>query len=253
MKRSLSINKCCAICNNINARKYIRGYCIICYNFLLKNKIILPIDKQVPKTLSLRQDQIITGLLLGDGHLEKRVITHNAILRVERSIKDKLYLMDNFNEFKSFCASEPYIRRKDNLEFISFRTRSVELFNNFHYLWYKNKIKVIPNNLALTPLICAIWFCDDGFIYKNRKKIAIRFSTQSFSEIEVKKLCKQLNTILDVNFRVSKIKAIGTNKIRPTQSHYFVIDGAHVEALKFIDYIGGDIPISMNRKLKILS
>lgn len=238
----------CKKCKDTSSKKYVRGYCINCYNNLLKNGRISSIKKNFPKNLTYRQIQIINGLLLGDGHIERRKLTHNALLKVERSIKDELYLFDNFKEFENICPSKPKYRKREGiLTFINFYTRSIDLLNYFHDEWYVNKIKVLPKNIEcqLTPLTCAIWFCDDGFIYNNRNTLGIRLCTHSFSKSENERLCKSLNKILKASFIVSKIKV--------KQKYYFTISGANEAAIKFMNYIKNDLPLSMNRKIVKLS
>ncbi|HEX5187501.1 MAG TPA: hypothetical protein VFV86_11485 [Nitrososphaeraceae archaeon] len=234
----------CIECQTTSAKKYVRGYCIICYNRFLKNGKLFAIEKNLPTKLTNRQVQIINGLLLGDGHIERRKMTQNSILKVERSIEDELYLIDNFNELNNICPSKPKYRKKNgNVKFINFYTRSIDLLNWFHDQWYYDKVKVIPKYILehLTPLTCAIWFCDDGFLYHNRATLGIKLCTHSFSKLENEALCETLNSILKTKFIVAKIKK--DNK------HYFVISGANEAAVKFMDYIKSELPISMNRKI----
>jgi len=213
---------------------------------LRKNKILFSIKKNIPNKLTHKQIQIINGLLLGDGHIERRKLTQNSILKVERSIKDESYLLDNFKELENICPSKPKYRKKNNIvKFVNFYTRSLNLLNSFHDEWYLDKIKILPQNIYahLTPLTCAIWFCDDGFVYRNRNTLGIKLCTHSFSESENECLCKSLNQILKSNFIVSKIKH--KNK------YYFILCGANETTIKFINYIKNNIPISMNRKLSV--
>lgn len=238
--------KPCKKCKSIIYKKYIRCYCIICYNKLLKNGIIYPLNKDTPKILTDRQVQIINGLLLGDGHIERRKLTCNSILKVERSIKDEQYLIDNFKEFEQICPSKPKYRKRNGVfAFINFYTRSLNLLNSFHNEWYVNKIKILPQDIEyqLTPLTCAIWFCDDGFIYNNRNTLGIKLCTHSFSKLENERLCESLNKILKSFFIVSKVKNKDKNK------YYYTISGANETAIKFMNYIKNEIPLSMNRKI----
>jgi len=188
--------------------------------------------------------QILNGLLLGDGHIERRKLTHNSILRVERSIDDELYLIDNFKEFENICPSEPKYRKKDGvIKFINFYTHSIGLLNWFHDQWYKDKVKILPKYITgtLTPLTCAIWFCDDGFIYHNRGSLGIKLCTHSFSKLENEILCGTLNAMLKTKFIVSRI--------RKDNKYYFVLSGANETVIKFMSYIKNELPISMNRKI----
>lgn len=230
----------CINCNSIESKKYVRGYCIVCYNQLLKNGSILKIEKNIPKNLSSRQIEILNGLMLGDGHLERRKNTHNSILRVERSIKDELYLIDNFYEFEKLCSSKPTYRNLNGeRKFVKFNTRSISILNEWHNSWYKNKIKIIPRNLALTKLTCAIWLCDDGFVFQNRNTLAMRLCTHSFSEKENHFLCDELNRMYKTKFIVSKI-----------DEKYFCLNGANESTILFIEAVKQYIPNSMQRKLK---
>jgi LAGLIDADG DNA endonuclease family len=234
----------CTECQTTLAKKYVRGYCIICYNRLLKNKKLSAIEKHLPDKLTNRQMQIINGLLLGDGHIERRKLTQNSKLKVERSIKDELYLFDNFKEFENICPSKPRCRKKNGVvKFINFYTRSVDLLNWFHDQWYSDRTKVLPKYIVgqLTPLTCAIWFCDDGFLYHNRATLGIKICTHSFSKPENEILCKTLNTMLKTKFIVAKIKK--------DSKHYFVLSGANDTAIKFMNFIKNDLPVSMNRKI----
>jgi len=232
----------CADCKTTSAKKYVRGYCIICYNRLLKNGALSKIDKNIPKIITNHQLQIINGLMLGDGHLERRSPTHNTILRVERSIKDEDYLRDNYKSFEDFCASSPRFRKKNGvLRFINFATRSVPVFNHLHDKWYNKKTKIVPSDINLTPLTCAIWFCDDGFFHRARGYLLMKLCTHSFTFDEVERLANILSNKLCCHF-----SPIAMHK---DESTYYTINGAGPAARNFYDYIQECFPLSMSRKI----
>jgi hypothetical protein len=42
------------------------------------------------------------------------------------------------------------------------QTHRTELFEEQYQRWYPNGKKIVPQDVALTPLSLAIWFADDG-------------------------------------------------------------------------------------------
>src|SRR5271165_6615189 len=92
------------------------------------------------------QHEILTGLLLGDGHLHKtqKIVEHNASLVVERSSGDKEFLIENYDVFKDLCLSPP--RSYDRVQILNgiertyhytkFATRSLPIFSKYYDIWY---------------------------------------------------------------------------------------------------------------------
>lgn len=144
-------------------------------------------------SLSKRQKEILVGTVLGDGHLEKVYTPQLARLKIEHSFKQKDYVDWLYREFKNWVRTKPKYKLKKVWGKIhknyGFCTYSHRLLGNFQKDFYRNKIKVVPNNLQkeITPLSLAIWFMDDGSI-KSSKHKGIFLNTQSFSKKDVKKL-----------------------------------------------------------------
>ncbi|PIU14821.1 hypothetical protein COT20_02455 [bacterium (Candidatus Gribaldobacteria) CG08_land_8_20_14_0_20_39_15] len=147
--------------------------------------------------LNPRQKEILVGVLLGDGHLERLYTPTLARLKIEHSLKQKDYVHWLYQEFKNWVRSEPKIKQVKIFGKIYFNygfcTHGHRLLGNFHTKFYKNKIKIVPCDISdlLTPLNLAVWFMDDGSIKSNRHK-GIFLNTQSFSTEDVERLQKAL-------------------------------------------------------------
>ena len=64
---------------------------------------------------------------------------------------------------------------------IYFRTLTLPCLNEYHDIFYKNKVKIIPKNLdeLLTPIGLAYWIMDDGSITTHKQTV---LHTRSFSK-----------------------------------------------------------------------
>ena len=159
-------------------------------------------------TLSLteRQKEILIGMILGDGHLEKLYTPELSRLKVEHSYKQKDYVDWLYSEFQNWVRTEPKEKIKKVWDKIhknyGFVTYGHRLLGNFQKEFYLNRKKIIPNNLSqsITPLSLAVWYMDDGSIKSNKHK-GVFLNTQSFTEKDIKKL----QNILQEKFRISSI------------------------------------------------
>ena len=159
-------------------------------------------------TLSLtqRQKEILIGMILGDGHLEKLYTPELSRLKVEHSYKQKDYVDWLYNEFKNWVRTGPKSKIKKVWGKIhknyGFCTYGHRLLGNFQREFYQDRIKVIPNNLIenITPLVLAVWYMDDGSIKSNKHK-GVFLNTQSFSKEGV----KELQNILDKKFGIPSL------------------------------------------------
>lgn len=148
-------------------------------------------------SLSKKQKEILIGLILGDGHLERLYTPSLGRLKVEHSYKQKDYVDWIYKEFQDWVRSKPRPRKvsafgKLYLNY-GFCTYGHVLLGEFKERFYKGKKKVIPNNLEkdITPLGLAVWYMDDGSIKSKRHK-GVFLNTQGFEEGEIRKLQKIL-------------------------------------------------------------
>lgn len=130
--------------------------------------------------LTDEEKEILDGSLLGDGNLEISETGLTARYRLTRAEKDEGYLSWGFEKFKRFVNYDKYIKyekydlRYDTRKFyVCFKTKRQDFFVDEFYRWYKPNYyfnrneKIVPRDLKLTPLVCAVWFADDGSIVKK--------------------------------------------------------------------------------------
>jgi hypothetical protein len=87
--------------------------------------------------------------------LERNKSTHNTRLRIEQSFPEKKdYLYSLYELLKPLTTMEPTILTRNNKKrglitrSIYFRTLAIPCLNYYYYeIFYKDKKKVIPNNL----------------------------------------------------------------------------------------------------------
>ena len=148
--------------------------------------------------------ELIDGLLLGDGSLDKRA--KNA--RYRHSCKHKEYIEYVIKQLHEFGVFTETIYDKDN----GYKTGRVfqcysKVHNDLtkHYeRWYKNKKKVLPPDLKLTPLVLLHWYIGDGGFDSDKgylRQISIAAHSFSFNEREI--LCEKLR---EFGLKVSNTK-----------------------------------------------
>ena len=157
---------------------------------------------------------IIFGSLLGDAHAEKRLRglgTRISFFQEGVHVEDLLYLHKLLSEL-GYCNSKvPIVTNRLGTKgkirkIIRFSTWTYTSFNWIHDLWYKDKIKCVPECIGqyLTPLALAIWIMDD----EAKVGKGLKFSTNSFTYNE----CLILIKVLYVNFKIkASIQSAGSN------------------------------------------
>jgi hypothetical protein len=136
----------------------------------MNTKAIREIKKDL--VLTKRQQEIIAGTLLGDGHLETQDGGKTYRLKIEHCDAQREYLEWFYQEFKSWTPSKPYIKTKNGKVYVGVRTYSHKAFTSFGKIFYQEGRKVIPKIIEklLTPLSLAIWFMDDGSLKSVRHR-----------------------------------------------------------------------------------
>ena len=132
------------------------------------------------------QENVLIGTILGDGCLIENVGRKNYRLQIEQCIKQKEYVLWKYQIFKEWTVGEPKLQEK-NLSW-RFRTISHPVFNEFRNLFYRDKVKIIPENIEVilkNPISLAVWFMDDGL---RRGKNGFSVCVHSFKTDEIKKL-----------------------------------------------------------------
>lgn len=202
-------------------------------------------NPELPEKLSDVQIETLQGSLLGDSYLYHYKKQINSGLAISHASFDEEYVKFKFNLFKEFCKSniknQSSLDKRTNKTYHKtyFRTQVSPLFTSFRNRWYPNGVKIIPKDINLTPIVCAIWFCDDGSVVrygKNKNRLRLQLSTDGFQKEEVEFLAEQLSQVIGSTCKVSR------------KINNYIIYASHETTVKFIKYIEPVFPSCMKRK-----
>src|SRR3989344_8621942 len=174
--------------------------------------------------LTKEENDILIGSLLGDGCLRIMGRCKFPAFSVSHGESQKDYVLWKYEKLKRWIKTSPWreerIYHKDRSRKTfswRFQTLSNEAFSDLYNTFYKNKKKIIPENigelLKNSPLALAVWLMDDG----NKNHKAVFLNTQSFSLSEQQKLCKALYDIYGFHATInrhSKSKGVELYRIR---------------------------------------
>ena len=155
-------------------------------------------------------NEIIIGLLLGDGHIQSRngnsrFIYGQSSLRIHH-LNYFYHILELFKDFisKDFSPkSRTFIdkRTKNTYSSISFATLTLPCFNKYRNLFYneENK-KIVPLNInqLLTPIGLAYWIMDDGSLQNK----GLHLSTYSFTLEDITLLKSTLENLFAPDFLI---------------------------------------------------
>ena len=161
-----------------------------------------------------QQNNIITGLLLGDGCLRKKLKSKNATLVVKRAQADydySKYHVDIFGDYVTASGLKQLIkfdkRNNKNYYACEYALKACEELLDYYNRWYPDGKKIVPRDLELNGEIIATWFCDDGTIKKSKNNyFDISFATNGFSIEDVDYLQKLLSDRYQVRIGICKAK-----------------------------------------------
>lgn len=143
-------------------------------------------------------DEIIVGLLLGDGHIQKRSRLGNSrFIYAQSSLRE--YHFNYFNHIleifkpyisKEFILKEKKFKDKRNNKIYSsvqFATLSLPCFNLYKELFYSSENKKhVPSNIKdiFTPKGLAYWIMDDGSLQNK----GLHLNTYGFISSDILRL-----------------------------------------------------------------
>jgi hypothetical protein len=186
----------------------------------MKLLLTIELDRTYIIHMSLRnlnftkyQNDILLGSMLGDGSLSK-IKNVNSYFSERHSLKQSEYLNWKYESLLPFSSNKYELTtmgRKNECgkivpdnskkyQSIVFTTLSHPFLTEIEKSWYKRdidgkyilnngrRIKTIPKNLIITPLILSVWYMDDGWIQENNASICC----QCFTSEECKFLRNQI-------------------------------------------------------------
>jgi hypothetical protein len=185
-------------------------------------------------SLTQTQKSLVIGTILGDGYVRIIPRRKNAFLEVNHSITQRSYVDWKYRMLQSIVKSGPK-SRNGNGNRIAYRffTQCIPEITNLFLYFYKEKRKMIPNDLVVDPLSLAVWFMDDG----SRSGGSLYLNTQQFSMQDQ----KTLQGILLNQFGIHS----GLNR----DKEYWRIRVVSADAQKFCSIVRPHIVPSMEYKL----
>jgi len=155
-------------------------------------------------SLSQLQKSLIIGTVLGDGYLRIIPGRKNALLEINHSFKAKDYVDWKYSVLENITVSPPKMRRTNEGRIAyRFYTKQLPELTELHRMFYKDKKKIIPNNLVLNSTILSIWYMDDGSKCGNSD---FYFNTQQYSISDQNILLRKLSK-LEIDARLNKDKS----------------------------------------------
>lgn len=152
--------------------------------------------------LNLRS--ILVGILISDAWMQINK-GGNSRLAFKQSLDHFEYFFFIYSKFSHYCSA-PFKLSKASLNnktfyAVCFSTRSYPCFTQFYFLFYKNKVKVVPHNLydLLTYESLAHWIMCDGT--KSYKTVVLQ--TQSFDIQQVVFILNVLIIKFDIHSTIS--------------------------------------------------
>lgn len=199
--------------------------------------------------LTTIQQEILNGLMLGDGHFELAKAGKNASLRITRTRSDSSYIDHHVDVFFNLGAKRSDGEIKDSrtgkVYFNSrLHTRVHASLTELHEKWYINNCKIVPLDLIITPLTLATWFADDGSIIIEKRNYAVKLSTHGFSRVEVEFLQQNLKKELNLDFKLYQDNSGLT-------SHWFLMLTNKKSVRMFVNIVEPVFPQGMERKSMI--
>ena len=131
--------------------------------------------------LSLRQCQVLSGTLLGDGNLRISGAGRNARLRVSHREEDGDYLFWKYQELEpsGLFKSPPFLRKNNGYAIgkllWSFCSRCDPVLTSYYQLFYPNGKKIVSREIldGLGELGLAVWYQDDGSQYRKGGEVIL--------------------------------------------------------------------------------
>jgi len=145
-------------------------------NYMLEFKARTNLKLQVTK----HQMEILIGCILGDGYIHPR-----GQIQIAQGIKYLPYLNWKYEELRSLAYGPPKeVRRFDkrfNKTYVGARFWSRQYFRPLRKIFYPNGKKIVPKEISkfFTGLSLAVWYMDDGNLYKGRH---LKIATDGFDE-----------------------------------------------------------------------
>jgi hypothetical protein len=162
-------------------------------------------------SLTELQRSIIIGTILGDGYLRIVSGKKNALLEINHAFSQKEYVDWKYTMLEALCKSGPK-SRATNGERIAYRfnTRQHPELTTLYQAFYGEGKKSIPDDIALDPIMLAVWFMDDG---SRCRESDVYLNTQQFAQQDQEQLMAMLSN-LEIESSLNKDKEYSRIRIK---------------------------------------
>lgn len=149
-----------------------------------------------------KQLEILTGSILGDAY-----VAPQGKIQIEHSIKHLPYLMWKYQELASIAYPSLPARVQHRIAHIgkTYESRRFwirQFFRPLRSQFYKDKQKIFPRNLKLTPLALAVWYMDDGHYEKLKHRSIL--ATDGFDRESVQRIQNALRHQFSIESSIRK-------------------------------------------------
>jgi hypothetical protein len=136
--------------------------------------------------------EIIEGNLLGDGCISRNHGNRSCVYQHSTKYRDHLIWLKKLFEQEGIQTNKiyvrpPYVGLKGKAFFgesYSFRTEFLPAFRVLRDRWYA-PVKIVPENLVLTPTTLLHWYLGDGNLSQAGKSfLRLKFSSQGFTRTD---------------------------------------------------------------------
>lgn len=170
--------------------------------------------------LKMLDDEIITGLLLSDGHLLRiQNEFQNSLFQISASVKHSEFidfLEKYLNDLGFSTYRRTYVRELGTV--INLNTERHPFFTTLRKIWYPFDKKIVPDSIHLTPKSIAYWFMGDGssrWYERGNKKVHLDIATDGFDTNSVISLQGNLHDLgIDIylRFKIGNTRPYITSK-----------------------------------------
>lgn len=177
-----------------NHKFYVDGR-YVCANELKVGDYITYIHDE--RELSFLQEQILTGLILGDGCYSKT----SKSIEFSHKIDKEEYINWLLNALGSLAGNKQKVKTSGyGSQIIPARTISCEEIKGFAKYFFNESQKYIANNIKLSPVSLAILYMDDGSLQSNGEQLDRgTIALNDFDEKSVDNFIKALKNQLNLN------------------------------------------------------
>ena len=217
-------------------------------NTVMKNELLTNKDKfiRTRNELPIYLGEVMIGLMLSDGSLERSSSTSGARLCVNFGKKHEEYLNFLYDLYKPYINTNPvsikvFNKKTDSYnDVLRFKTISLPQLIYYYELFYIDGKKKVPYNIdeLMTPVVLAHLIMGDGNL-KMPDKI-IRIYTNSFIKKDVELLASAITNKLEIN-----------TKVVHDRNNQYIISISKSELHKVIDHIKDHMHSSMFYKINL--